>query len=268
MGPVNSHRPPLYFLVSYAHADPGEDELVRQFFTDLLSEVRLFSTLRDDRVGFLDTTVRVGDQWSPTLMDALARCQTFVALCSRAYFARDACGKEWAVFTRRLAAYERETGGAAPSLIPLFWVHDLAPMPPALSSHQYHDHRLGAAYRENGVRDLVRLVRLRDDYQLFVSALARRVVELVERYRIPPHQRLDFAAIDAAFPHCVANAADSPKPDVAHSPQAPVSPPTQPTVDGSGELPILNPNDGLRPPPRRTRRRTTEHHRSTGLDDR
>ena len=94
-----------------------------QFYRKLTHDVGLFSGARGDDVGFCDTTLQVGDLWSPALVKALRSCQVFVALCSPTYFSRPSCGKEWMIFTKRLERIERgASGGPASSLIPLRWV--------------------------------------------------------------------------------------------------------------------------------------------------
>jgi hypothetical protein len=193
-----------YFFVSYAHDNAGDDDLlVRQFFHHLRADVRLYSTAHPDQVGFLDSdNLRAGHRWSPELVRALANCQVFLALCSPAYFSRPSCGKEWTVFDQRIRDHERHTGRLAPpALIPLFWVPVPVPaLPAAVSAYQHRDDVFGPAYQRHGLRDLVRLDRHRDDYKIFVSALARRIVDLARHGLRPATGMPEFDAIPPAFP--------------------------------------------------------------------
>ncbi|MFB9356850.1 TIR domain-containing protein, partial [Actinoplanes nipponensis] len=91
----------LYFFLSYARG--RDDVYVHQFFQDLSQEVRALAGLGPEaEVGFLDhRSIQPGDVWPETLVDALSRCQAFLALCSPAYFLSEPCGREWAIFAER-----------------------------------------------------------------------------------------------------------------------------------------------------------------------
>jgi hypothetical protein len=197
VGSIKPTRWP-YFFTSYAH-DLGEDDVhVQQFHAALAHEVQLFSGMRGDDIGFCDARLRVGDLWSPALVTALRTCQVFVALCSPTYFKRASCGKEWSIFTRRLDGLGQRGHGPASSLVPLFWVP--MTMPDIAARYQHRDANLGEAYREYGLRDLIRLDDNRDHYRRFVTALAQRIVHLVGQFEIPPYpQRPEFDAIATAF---------------------------------------------------------------------
>jgi hypothetical protein len=199
VGQVDAHARPLYF-VSYAH-DFGEDDgYVRRFHADLMHDVRLYTGLRGDDLGFCDAALRAGDLWSPALVDALRTCQVFLALCSPTYFSRPSCGKEWTIFTRRLAAAPARRVGSTSSLIPLFWVPTTMPDDVA-GPYQYRDHEFGAAYHDQGLRDLIRLADNDGHYKRFVAALARRVRDLVRAASVPAYgPRPAFDAVAASFP--------------------------------------------------------------------
>jgi hypothetical protein len=190
----------LYFLLSYAHGEPEDDEQVRRFFFDLSREVRNEAGLAPDQVvGYLDSQVPAGTVWGANLMSALCTCAAFVALCSRAYFKSKACGREWSVFTARLAAYQREHGVESRALIPLRWMNTVE-MPELAARYQYADDDLGEPYRERGVRDLVRHGNLKDQYTVFVSVLAKRIVDVAERLPMPEwRDETKFDAVEPAF---------------------------------------------------------------------
>lgn len=190
-----------YFFVSYAHDQGDGDRYVNEFYRDLSADVALHSGEDKDRVGFCDATLRVGDRWSPALVQALRTCQVFLALCSPMYFSRPSCGKEWTIFTERLATLERTSRERAASLIPLFWIQ--SPMPAIAQPYQYRDSSLGEAYDKHGLRDLLYLKDTPDRYlyHRFVGALAKRIVHLVGQHDIPPHPwHPEFDSVRAAFP--------------------------------------------------------------------
>jgi hypothetical protein len=265
VGRIDANVRPLFF-VSYAHDFGEDDEYVRQFHVDLSRDVRLHSGLRDDRLGFCDTSLQAGDRWSPALVDALRKCQVFLALCSPTYFNRPSCGKEWTIFARRLAAApDAGPGGSAGSLLPLFWVP--MTMPAVAAPYQYRDRAFGPAYQEQGLRDLIRLTLNRDHYRSFVTALARRVLELAGQVRVPADRRRpEFDAVPPAFPaQASADRAVPPSP-IPHQSDREDG---QYTVDFSVRWPtrpVLNPLD---PPPRPAERRPRRlgHGRGDGTDD-
>nr|MDT0659631.1 TIR-like protein FxsC [Micromonospora sp. DSM 115978] len=255
MIPAAQEKPLPYFFVSYAHDDAGEDDtFVRTFFHDLRADVRLHSGVREDTVGFLDADhLRAGHRWSPELVRALGHCRVLIALCSPTYFSSPSCGKEWTAYEQRLRDHESRTRRPAPpSLIPLFWVPVPDRMlPAAVGAYQHRDDHFGAVYRRHGVRDLVRLVRHRDDYRVFVSTLARRIVALAPDGP-PPTDRLPaFEVIKAAFPVAEGPARTAPRdgrdPRDARLPDQ--RRPALPDVARPARRPILNPN----PTPRSAR---------------
>lgn len=187
-----------YFFISYAHLG-NDDELVQRFYRDLSQDVLVYSGADGPDVGFCDSKLQIGELWSPALVTALRSCQVFVALCGPTYFQRASCGKEWTIFTRRLASLEQHDRSAAASLIPLRWVS--MEMPEIAKPYQYRDADLGKEYERRGLRPLIHLDRNRDDYKEFVAALANRIVNLAHRSQIPPYpDQPDFDAIPAAFP--------------------------------------------------------------------
>jgi hypothetical protein len=189
----------LGYFLSYAHGSETDDKLVAQFHEDLTHEMALHSGWSDREIGFCDTGLRIGDPWSPALVKALCTCQVFLALCTERYFERPACGKEWTIFSRRLAATPSRAGDRPGSLMPLRWMP--VAMPQVAAGFQYKDSDLGDVYHKHGLRDLVRMQKYQDEYRGFVTALARRIVTLDRRYKIRPEpSRPAFDDVEPAFP--------------------------------------------------------------------
>lgn len=189
----------MYFFLSYARGGPTDDDHMDTFFNDLSTEVRTLTG--DDHhevVGFHDSNnLRAGDAWPQELVEALATAWTFVPLCSPRYFRSSYCGKEWAVFAQRVAAYEAGHGRRAPSIIPVFWVRTR--MPDGLGNIQHRDPSFGEAYEGDGLRELLRLDR-RHDYATFVRALALRIHRVASEFPLPPLPgRPDFHRVQSAF---------------------------------------------------------------------
>jgi FxsC-like protein len=201
----------LYFFLSYARG--GDDIYVRQFYKDLCDEVRAITGLGpDEEVGFLDSrTIVPGETWPDALVDALARCRSFLALCSPAYFLSEPCGKEWAIFAERVRRHQHRTGSAARGLIPLRWLPPRTGMPPAAQSIQYveephpENQHTGDAPRDRGVRQLLRLQRNRDDYLDFVTTVAELIVDAANHApAMAVAERQEFDAVTSAFHTTVA----------------------------------------------------------------
>lgn len=194
----------LYFFLSYARG--GDDVYVQEFFNDLCDEVRALEGLRSDEpVGFFDRgNIQPGDTWPETLVEALSECQSFLALCSPAYFLSEPCGKEWAIFQQRSREHQLRTGNSRSALIPLRWLPSRT-MPEAAQVIQYipEPRRHGARsepHRERGIRQLLRIRRNRDDYLEFVTTVAELVVDTVFRAPIPAAtDRLRFEVVPSAF---------------------------------------------------------------------
>lgn len=175
----------LYFFLSYARED--DPEFVRRFFHDLSSQVRNLAGLgKEDAVGFLDEqSLQIGQRWSDELSGALNSCRCFVAMTSPRYFRRDYCGREWAVFSQRLAAYERRWNRRAPSLLPIRWIPTDPMHPLAAQIHSANSGLSAESYLEYGLRQMLDLKRFRDDYRTFVFDLARLIVSLADSHDIP-----------------------------------------------------------------------------------
>jgi hypothetical protein len=223
-------RPPFFFL-SYAHdEDREENARIGRFCDRLIHDVRMFSGDRT-ATGFCDTRLRIGNRWSPALVDHLSTAQVFVAVLSPMYFQSDACGREWAVFEERMAAGRRADESES-RVIPLLWV----PMevPAVARQYQYRDRTLGAAYATRRLRALLRNEG-DPEYSTFIETLARRIVDLNDGSLLPPARRRPrFSELSPAFPAPPVDdqRAESEPPDTAAKPA---------TVRQRDAMPRLNP---------------------------
>jgi FxsC-like protein len=189
---------PARFFLSYAHAD--EDGYVAKFFEDLVREVQRQSGVSGDEPGFRDfASMRAGASWAQELFGALNTSPTFVALCSPSYFASEFCGREWTMFSARAERYRRLHGTVPQTLLPVLWVP--APdVPEPARQLQYTDPAFGPAYAREGLYHLLRLRRYREDYLIFLRALAQRMLEVAWPHPMP---QLDdgypIADVESAF---------------------------------------------------------------------
>jgi FxsC-like protein len=189
----------LYFFLSYARGD--DDDSVQRFFHDLSKEVRAHAGLAaGEEVGFFDVhSLEVGASWSPRLVEALSRCQSFIALVSPRYLLSEPCGREWTIFADRVRRYEREVGVSPSALLPLLWLPP-PQLPEAVAALQYHNDILPEAYSRTGLRQLMRLQRNQDSYYDLIVELARQIVQTAAAHQVPSvGSAIDFKDVQSAF---------------------------------------------------------------------
>lgn len=206
--PVNTDPRPgsgPYFYLSYAHSPPlagnldaDPDHWVRAFFRDLTKAVNAVASPQSGlSPGFFDKEIPFGSDWKASITGALQSAQVFVPLYSPSYFARSLPGREWACFQQRLAqaGIEDPVRRFAPVLwIPLPGDRDLPGLPEALAMGGAE-----TAYRENGLRALLRLAPYRGAYQAVVERVAARIVALAERDPLAPSEVPDIDGVPSAF---------------------------------------------------------------------
>jgi FxsC-like protein len=179
----------LYFFLSYAHSrgvgpeDRFEhDALVHRFEQDLDDAVtELASRPRGIVAGLSDRHIPIGGHWPDHLADALARCQSFIALYSSAYFDSVECGREWAAFTARMKRDLIRDNVQHEAIIPIMWL-PVRPetLPRSVKNVQFTHVALGAEYNSRGLRYLMTHRELREHYQRAVAFFAGRVIEVAE----------------------------------------------------------------------------------------
>ncbi|WBB56676.1 TIR-like protein FxsC [Verrucosispora sp. WMMD573] len=190
----------LYFFLSYARGD--EDALVQRFYEELSAEVRLIAGLsRDEKVGFVDRTMQVGERWPQRLVEALGSCRSFLALMTPRYFQSRPCGQEWQFFAERTARFENQRQVDTSLLKPLMWIPaQPGRIHPVAQPLQYSSDSFGDPYQRLGVRQLMRLQRHSDDYRTFLFELANQIVSSVEAHPLPEHRRpVELQAVESAF---------------------------------------------------------------------
>lgn len=188
------------FFISYAAPDDGP--YIRRFFQDLSTEVRVLSGIRNiEGIGFIaGKGYQIGEDHfqAQERATALSKCGTFVALCSPSYFASEICGREWSLFTDREHRATLPGRPQASALVPLIWT-PLHQPPNALAQLQYDHSELGEEYAKFGLRYLLQLKRLHDDYQEFLVTLASRLVRLAQEQTLPTVPIPDYSTAHNAF---------------------------------------------------------------------
>ncbi|MEU6380365.1 TIR-like protein FxsC [Streptomyces sp. NPDC046909] len=203
--PAPDNRP--YFFLSYAHTPASGSEAgdrnawVRQLFADLCNDVMTLTDLPDGApVGFMDQEIRTGEGWPEALSRNLATCRVFVPLYSTRYFTSEHCGREWYAFNERILHARNAGSDAVPAIVPALGTRmNLDRLPDSakrihidLSSTEGH-------YESNGVYGLLRVKRLRDEYDETVFALAQRIVDVAEQTDLPPGRPRAYDRTRSAF---------------------------------------------------------------------
>lgn len=218
----------LYFFLSYARGD--DDDSVQRFFHDLSKEVRAHAGLAaGEEVGFFDVhSLEVGATWSPRLVEALSRCQSFIALVSPRYLLSEPCGREWTIFSDRVRRYEQEVGVSPSVLLPLLWLPPQQ-LPDAVAALQYKNDILPEAYGRTGLRQLMRLQRNQDSYYDLIVELAQQIVQTAAAHQVPSAAPgIDFKDVQSAFhPKATGRAAVPRQPGDTHQVQFVVAAPAR-----------------------------------------
>jgi len=191
---------PYYFL-SYCH-EPY-DRYVERFHDDLAAEVRIRLAgsveAPPEPVGFRDVSAMpVGSYWKRRLSDALGCCRSFVPLYSPEYFSSDFCGREWAVFERRMRLYEADQSVRPELVVPVLW-KTVADLPAAAAEIQYLDDDFPEPYRAHGMEYLVRLWPDSVEYRTAVRVLADRIVRACRLHLLPPYVEFDLDRETGSF---------------------------------------------------------------------
>jgi FxsC-like protein len=210
------------FFLSYARND--KNGYLEKFHEELSEAVARWSARPAAQVGFFDRSgIELGADWPAALVEGLQSSRVLVSLYSPSYFTREYCGKEWSLFRMRQEELARARPGTPPpeAILPVLWMprESLpAELPPAAGELQFDHGALGGEYVREGLLQLRTLSIYRDQYEIVVNQLAKRIVEL-SRQKLPRHPRVKS-------PADLANAFAAPKPSPSFG--APPAPPAAP----------------------------------------
>jgi FxsC-like protein len=198
-----------YFFLSYAHVpspdgeDAGESNLwIEKLFNDLRRRVAEQAKLRDlpSSIGFMDTGIRHGIEWSTELSGQLAACRTFVPLYSARYFLSEACGREWSSFCLRVRNLHAQGSGHIRQIIPVQWIPvPLDQRPEEARRIQFRPEDLGPKYARHGFYPLTHVDEYKDAYNYALYHLAAQIVAIAEQEPAPPGPALHFESQPNAF---------------------------------------------------------------------
>ncbi|BBC36697.1 hypothetical protein SGFS_079910 [Streptomyces graminofaciens] len=194
-----------YFYLSYARSpasEPGAgdpDHWVHTLFKDLCEHVQALTDCDGATAGFMDRASPTGEGQKQRIATNLAHCRVFVPLYSPRYFASETCGREWFAFNARVLRASAAGAGHIRPVVPVLWSRvDLDRLPDPLR-HVPVEPTTGERYRTQGIYGLIKLRRLRDEYEETVFALAQRIVRTARETPLPPGEPRPLAATPSAF---------------------------------------------------------------------
>ncbi|GAA5037883.1 TIR-like protein FxsC [Streptomyces siamensis] len=203
--PGVDNRP--YFYLSYAHTptwgdgvgDP--DHWVHQLFSDLCDHIMALTDLPAGApAGFMDRELRSGDGWSEKLSENLATCRVFVPLFSPRYFASESCGREWFAFNERVVRARSSGSPGRSAIVPALWTRmDYSQLPDSVRHIHVDQAQFGDRYAADGIYGLIKLNRLRDEYEEAVLGLAQRIVRVAHESPLPPGRPRPYESTPSAF---------------------------------------------------------------------
>lgn len=175
------------FFLSYTRAN--NEVFLKKFFDELSQAIRDRRGLPTTaEVGFFDQrSLELGEQWDHTIVEALQTSSVVVAVASPGYFKSEYCGKEWALFRRRLMA--AANGTPPPPLIKtVVWIpFDMAGLAPAVADGQLTFGDPHAIQNRRGFKYLLKnLQEHQVTFNNLIEALAQEVVDAADQHPLPP----------------------------------------------------------------------------------
>ena len=195
-----------YFFFSYKRVVDGP--YLQNFFDELSKEVRgQLQLTNNDPVGFFDQKgIELGEQWEPTLAQALQESAVLVCAYSPRYFESEYCGKEWQVFQMRREEYQRfQLQNGAPNaelppvIKPVLWQKFTAKVPPVVTDMQYTYGNPQEIQNEKGLRWVVKRSQFHQQlYTDYIEWLAGEIIaaaqlQLPELPNLPPLKQIPSA---------------------------------------------------------------------------
>lgn len=206
-----SESEPYAMFASYATVDgKALGGLPFKKFTEMLRDlVETNVAQARARLWFVDQNgIKAGDQWESTLAEGICTSEVLVCLVSPRYLSSIWCGRELAVFLRRIEKWKAQ--GAVPGhpgrfVFVLWWENpkDRKTLPKSLGKFNPADEGFPASYYEKGLRQLASLNAGNDDLVEFANTLALRIVETLDSPGKLPNSdaipEADFSVIQSAF---------------------------------------------------------------------
>ncbi len=216
-----------YFFFSYKR---GSDiPYLKILFDELSREVR--DQLQLDpgaEVGFFDQVgIELGQDWEPTLANALQESAVLVCAYSPRYFESEYCGKEWQVFQMRREQYRKikqlagdQNAELPPVIKPVLWLPFDNDPGPSVNAVQYLYGNPEDDQNKKGLRSIVRRKQYYEDLFLSYTEWLAAEIKDASQYQLPRLKDLPpLSQVPSAF---------------VRPPQPPGVPQQQPSVTTPG----------------------------------
>ena len=202
------------FFLSYTRAN--NDAFLKKFFDELsqaIRDIRGYPASED--VGFFDQrAIELGEHWDQAIVDALQASRVFLAVTSPGYFKSDYCGREWALFRRRLEA--AQAGATLPPLMkPVVWIPlTIAGLPEAVREGQITFGDPHAIHNARGLKFLLKnLQEHQTTFNTLIEDLAQEITKAADQHPVKPLAQVPpLASVISVFTAAAAGGAASAQP--------------------------------------------------------
>jgi FxsC-like protein len=193
-------------FISFDSAD--RDPYLSRFLDDIRSSLR---SLPDAEV-FVDPEITPGAEWTPYSLEAARTSQAMLSVCSPRYFNSSRCGREFAIFQRRIQASSHGAASVA-AIFPMIWEPVRGGMPDAISRIQYSSANFPKEYLAEGLRYLAKLRTYRPAYQQTVQEIGRWIEKALHDSLLVPEEESSPEHLMNAFETSTDNAFAAPSED-------------------------------------------------------
>ena len=167
------------FHVFTSYAQANREKHLEKFIDEFSEQVGSLLGLADrTTIVFFDRNgVKAGDEWSPTIIDALRHAKILVCLMSPTYLGREWCGRELEMFLGRLGKLHLPEGTSAHFIFPIWWQMPVSPrpLPAKLCKWHHRDAGFPPRYEALGVKGLARKA-LWQQFRVMADRLAELIV--------------------------------------------------------------------------------------------
>ncbi len=177
-----------FFFFSYAE-NQGYKKLLDKFYNNLIDEFHdQLGDRKKEEIGFREEEIEIGESRSESLANALRTSQVFIYIHSPTYFRNELCGKEWFFFRRRIEEYVEGHPGIIDNMptfmFPVFWTPTIE-VPRCVVDIQLFSRDLGEVYKKEGLRNIMKLDKYKDDYEIIINRLVKKIVWATRKHQLP-----------------------------------------------------------------------------------
>ncbi|CAN2040430.1 putative TIR domain-containing protein [Candidatus Magnetomoraceae bacterium gMMP-15] len=185
----------MSYFCFFSYARKNFDHYMKQFYNDLINELELLNGGSYEKICFRDTrSINTGEWWEESLARGIATSRILISMLSPSYFESEWCGKEWQIFNKRINEYKKEHSISEhpPLIFPVLWAPKCSSIdkaPSCVTKLQFSHDSFGKIYTEEGLLQLMKVNRYKDEYHIFLGEFAKRIVEMTEKYKLPSYSK-------------------------------------------------------------------------------